>query len=124
MTVRVTVWFVSGKPEHPLPAWPGDLRGQPAGHKATRDPSRPDSLAADDASDPQLARPVLLRYWVLLYFIVWPLLVLPPQGRARGQLYRPDSRHQLPSLQLLMSSHYCDRRSQGCPDRVPLRQAI
>ena len=44
---------------------------------ATCDPSRTGSLAADDASDPQLARRVLMPY-----FIVWPLLVLPPHGMA------------------------------------------
>ena len=40
--------------------------------KATRDPSRPSCLAADDASDPQLERPVLS-----------PVIVRPPQGIVR-----------------------------------------
>ena len=50
------------RPEQPLPAWPADPRGQTAGHNVTRDPSRPGRLAADDASDPQFARPLLLLY--------------------------------------------------------------
>ena len=33
-----------------------DPRGQPDGHKATRNQSQPGCLASDDASDPQLAR--------------------------------------------------------------------
>ena len=106
-----------------LPDWPG--------HKATRDPSRPGCLSADDASDPQLASPVLL---LCSPFIVLPLLARPSQGIARvprGRQERSDSPSwcPLPSriglMQMRMSG---DRRSQGsvharCPDRVQLRQA-
>ena len=49
------------------------------------DPSLPDCLAADDASDLQLARPVLLQYSP---FIFLPLLVLQPLGIASCQCCR------------------------------------
>ena len=59
MTVRVTAWFVTRRlalaaaaAAAAWPADPGDPRGQPAGDKATCDPSLPSCLAADDASDP------------------------------------------------------------------------
>ena len=55
--VRVTQ---GGRPEQPaaspLPAsLAANPRGQPAGHKATRNLSWPSCLASDNASDPQLA---------------------------------------------------------------------
>ena len=65
-------------------------------------------LAVDDASDPQLARPVLLVLYS--FFIVRPLIVRPPQEiarRSRARLYRPDSR--IGQMRMRLSG---DRRSQ------------
>ena len=102
----------------PKLAWPADPCGQSAGH------SRSESAwlsFAEDASDPQLERPVLILYS--------PFIVLPSGWIVhgpRGRQWRPDSQSPLPSqIDLVLLSG--DRCSQGrvhahSTDRVPLRR--
>ena len=86
--------------------------------------ARPGSLATDNASYPQLAGPVLLLYSP---FILQPLLVLPQQGGPRCRPYRPDSRCPLPSriglMQMQLSGHSSDLRSQGGVHALPLSRS-
>ena len=67
--------------------WPAaNPRGQPAGHKANRNPSRPGCLASDNSSDLRLARPV---QWQYSYYT--PPLSLGRSSSIEARLFRVES---------------------------------